>query len=221
MTVFISRYLGPDSVFRSRLTAAGYRLTGRSLIEFEAVPFRDVPSTDWIFFYSRRAVTFFFDQLAGPLKEVRLATFGAGTAEALRSYGYRPDFTGSGKPETVARDFLPHARGQRVLFPRARQSRQSVQRALGDAVVAIDLVVYDNRPSREVPSRDFDVLVFTSPMNARAYFQQRERRPGQRVIAIGRTTAAALQQLQIKELEVALEPSEEGMAKAVIEGSKD
>jgi uroporphyrinogen-III synthase len=203
------------------LTAAGYRVTGRSLIEFEAVPFRIVPPADWIFFYSRRAVTFFFDQLPGPLEEVRLAALGAGTAETLRSYGYRPDFTGAGKPEAAARDFLPHATGQRVLFPRARHSVQSVQRALGDAVVGIDLVVYDNRPSSEVPSRDFDVLVFTSPMNARAFFQQRERRPGQRVIAIGRTTAAALHQLLIKEIEIAPEPSEEGMARVVIGGSKD
>ena len=218
MTVFITRYLAPDSVFYTQLTDAGYRVSGRSLIEFEAVPVRKIPAVDWIFFYSRRGVAFLFDQISALPGECRLAVIGPGTEKKLRSYAYRPDFVGTGKPEQVARDFLKHAHGRRVLFPRARHSRRSVQRALGDAVEAVDLIVYDNRPSGEVPTDDFDVLVFTSPMNARTYFQTRQRLPNQRVIAIGQTTAAALKELGIGRVEVAWEPSEAAMAEMVMTG---
>lgn len=218
MHVFISRKLSTDSVFRARLTAAGHQVTGRTLIEFEAVPFEKVPPCDWIFFYSRRAVRFFFDQLDGPLPGVKLAALGSGTAGTLERYGHRADFTGTGQPEESARAFLSVAAGQRVLFPRARHSRQSVQQALGDAVESVDLIVYNNRPGTMIPGDSFDVLVFTSPMNARAYFDRRKRRSGQRVIAIGHTTAAALQLLDIQGVEVAPRPSEEAMARVVLEG---
>jgi len=214
--IFISRQLQTDSPFRRRLEAAGYLVEGRSLIEFEAVPFEEVPKTDWIFFYSRRSVRYFFEGI-DEIPESKWAVIGPGTKTTLREQGHRADFTGTGDPEQTAQNFLDVARGRRVLFPRARHSRRSVQQRLAGLIQAIDLIVYDNRPSAHVPEKTYDVLVFTSPMSVEAYCRQRNIRPNQRVIAIGRTTAKALEQRGVNEIAVAATPSEESLAEVVME----
>ncbi len=218
----ITRSQGRESPFRRRLEAAGHAVTGRSLVRFEAVSFREVPPADWVFFYSRRGVQYFFEGLeqaglslpAG----VRLAAIGRGTAQALGRLGRQADFSGEGDPGQAARAFARQAAGQRVLFPRARRSRQSVQQDLDGIIEAVDLVVYDNRPAEAVPTGPFDVLVFTSPLNAQAYFARQPRRAGQRLVAIGRTTAAALQALGMEEVAIAAAPSEEELAEVVLGG---
>jgi uroporphyrinogen-III synthase len=213
---FITRELQPDSPFRQQLEKAGWKASGQSLIHFKAVPFERVPATDWIFFYSKRAVRYFFEQLPAPLKQsVKLAAVGPGTAEQLRQRGVQPAFTGNGIPQEVAHDFGRAAKRQHVLFPQARHSRQSVQKALGQRIQAQTLVVYDNRPLRDVPLSRAQVLVFTSPLNVEAYFRQHQLLAGQQTVAIGQPTAEALGALDIAP-KVAAAPDEEALAKAVL-----
>lgn len=76
--------------------------------------------------------------------------------------------------------------------------------------------IYDNRPLANPPHSKADVLVFTSPLNAEAYFSKHPLEPGQQVVAIGDTTGAALRQLGIAGISVAAQPSERGLADAVL-----
>lgn len=215
--IFISRELKEDSTFRTRLEAIGAEVIGQSLIEFAPAAFEYIPPCDWIFFYSKKAVRFFFEGLEGGLPAgVKWAALGKGTAAALASRGITPDFIGAGEPEGVAEAFAREAAGQRVLFPQARQSRQSVQQLLGGALQAVSLVVYDNRPRQSFDIPFCRALVFTSPLNAEAYFGKYTLQPGQSVVAIGRTTAEALRRLGVEEVAVAEEPSEEGLAEVVV-----
>ena len=103
-----------------------------------------------------------------------------------------------------------------MLFPAARHSQRSVPEALGEATEALYLAVYDNAPVPDPPRIDAGVLVFTSPMNAAAYFSRHPLQAHQRVVAIGKTTAEALTGLGIPGVVVAREPSESGMADAVL-----
>ncbi|MCB0639393.1 MAG: uroporphyrinogen-III synthase [Lewinella sp.] len=215
-TVFITREQGPASPFTRRLEAAGWRVYGRSLLQHTAVRFTEVPGCDWIFCYSPRAVGFFLDQLTDrPV--ARWAAIGPGTAKALEAQGVVPDFVGDGDPDSTAMAFLKEAAGQRVLFPRARHSRQSVQRALGAEITSLDLIVYDNQPRADFAVPPCRVLVFTSPLNARAYFGRYTLQEGQRVVAIGPSTAVTLSDLGVIFDTVAAEPSEEGLATAVLQ----
>lgn len=218
-TVFITRELSAGSLFRTQLEADGYVVTGRSLVAFRPELFPALPAAEWIFFYSKKAVRFFFEGLrAAGLAlpaDTRLAALGPGTGAVLRAERGVVDFQGSGDPADTARDFLKVAVGQRVLFPRAAHSRRSVQEALQDNIKAIDLVVYQNEPVRGLARIRAAILVFTSPLNAEAYFAEHRLRPGQKTVAIGRTTASALQQLQVPVDALAEEPSEEGLAAAV------
>ncbi len=223
MHVFISRELRPDSEFSSLLRAQGWTVDGQSLVVLEPLSFDAVPDCDWIFFASKNAVRFFFEQVKQQgiaLPDVRWAALGDATAEALHRYVETVDFTGTGAPDSTAKAFqlqVTAAPGLRVLFPAARHSMQSIAASLGNSIRAIHFEVYDNQPIAEPPERRDDVLVFTSPMNAQAYFSRHSLLPFQKVVAIGATTAEALRQLGIAGVVTAAAASERGLAEAVKE----
>ena len=215
--VFISRDIFEDSIFRKMLTANGFEVHGESLVDFSPVPIAQLPPADWLFFYSKTGVRYFFQQISPEkITGVKLAAIGPGTAEALENEARLPDFTGDGDPESTAAFFLQTAKGRRVLCPRARESRQSIQKLLEPYLTALDLVVYENSPRQDFDLPYFDVLVFTSPMNAQAYFSKKRWRENQKVVAIGKTTAKALAELGIERVSLAENPSEESLAAEVL-----
>ena len=186
--LFISRSLGPESVLRRWAGQRQWVLQDRSLIRFAALPFTPPTGTDWWFYYSSRAVHF-----AGlPPPGVRIAALGSSTAAAALTRCGRVDFSGGGQPQRVAEDFLAVAAGQRVFFPRARQSRRTVQSALVNRLTALDAVCYDNRPAPPPAPIEAAVYIFTSPLNVAAYLDHHALSPGARVLAFGPSTAAAL-----------------------------
>lgn len=219
--VFISRSAGPESTFRQRLEAAGFTVTGNSLVAFEPLAFFLPVRTDWIFFYSRRAAGYFIEELErqqqGYPQGVRTAAIGPGTAATLRKLGVAVDFVGNGRPEEVADAFRQVAAGASVLFPRAEHSRRSIARMLSGEIREVDCVVYRNRPVTAPDLPECDWLVFTSPLNARAWAMARAIDPQQRVVAIGSATAEALQQLGIADILTAREPSEEALAAIILQ----
>lgn len=209
-----------DQPFRQILSTRGVQISGGSLLRFEAAPFTEIPQTDWVFFYSRKAVAFFFRrvrELGVELdRHLKWAAIGPSTAVSIESWGMAVDFIGDGEPAATARHFLAIAEGRRVLFPRAAHSRESIQQLLRGKIEVLDLVVYHNLIDAAAPRPEADVLVFTSPLNAQAYFAQRTPAPGAIIIAIGQTTAAALKNLGVREVIIAAEPSERGLAQAVL-----
>ena len=103
-----------------------------------------------------------------------------------------------------------------LLFPAARHSRQSVLALLSERFRCTHFEVYNNLLVVDPPYSDAEVLVFTSPMNAQAYFSKHILAEKQRVVAIGQTTAGALRELGIATVEVAASPDERGLAEAVL-----
>lgn len=200
-----------------------WKICARPLLVFEAAVFGLPPAHDWVFFYSAQAVAFYQMGLARlgalPLSGVRLAALGDGTAAAVvKAFGQEPDFVGSGNPEATAEAFLQQAKGLRVLFPRARNSRQSIAHLLAGEVEAIGLVVYENRPTAPSPLPCCDYVALTSPMNVEAYLASvGSIGPLQRVIAIGEATAQALREAGVTHLRVARAPSEAELAASLLE----
>lgn len=195
-------------------------MTGISLIDFSAISFQQVPAADWVFFYSSRGLAFFFAGLhhlgLTPDYFPKYATIGKDTARSLRQAGVEPTFIGNGRPNETARDFLPLARGQRVLFPRARHSQQSIQQRIGQELIALDLIVYDNRARTDIAVPFTPYVVLTSPLNAQAYYQLRPPVPQQHFIAIGPTTARAMQALGFPPFTVAEQTDETALAAALL-----
>ncbi len=189
---------------------------GESLIEFKSLPFTPPSSTDWVFFYSKQAVLYFVEALKKMPILPRLATMGSGTAAALEGYGFEVDFRGSGRPEAVAEAFGQLAEGQRVLFPRAKQARRSVQRLLEAIIEVLDLPVYQNTIREQLELPVCQHLVFTSPLNVQAYFAKYALQRGQEVYAIGGTTAAALLEWGVEKMQVAKLAEEAALAALVL-----
>ncbi len=226
MTVFISRELSGSSEFKNLLAAAGWLVEGRSLVALAPLPFREMPECDWIFFSSKNAVRFFFQNIENQkidLPKSKWAALGQATAKVLAEYVGKVDLVGTGEPKGTAVGFReanpgpsPPGVGLRILFPAARRSRQSVMSLLAPDFHCIHFEIYDNQPIAEPPFSAADVLVFTSPMNAEAYFSKHILGKKQRVVAIGATTAGALGELGITAIEIAAEPTEKGLAEAVL-----
>ncbi len=217
--VFISRELSPDSVFLQKLVAAGYEVIGKSLVQFSSVSFTTLPDTDWIFFYSKTAVGFFFEtsRKADLPINAQLAALGEGTAKAIEKQGFQTNFTGNGEPSATAKAFLNIAKGKRVLFPRAANSRQSIQQLLENQIIVIDLIVYQNEPRTDFALPICQWLVFTSPLNAEAYFQRYPLQANQKILAIGETTAQTLRKLKLINPYISDSPSEEALANIILE----
>lgn len=224
MNAFISRPLMPDSDFRSVLRAAGWGVFGQSFVVLSPLSFEAIPPAEWLFFSSQNAVRFFFKNLETQkiiLPDVQWAALGPSTGRMLESFTGQVDFVGTGEPRSTAQLFRRHfdrlklAPGS-VVFPAARRARQSVMSLLGLDFDCTHFDIYDNQPLLNPAQRNEEVLAFTSPMNAEAYFSQHVLLPTQRVIAIGGTTDRALQQLGIVETTIAAEPSERGLAEAVL-----
>ena len=224
MNAFISRPLLPDSDFRSVLRAAGWSVFGQSFVMLSSIPFTSVPPTDWLFFSSQNAVRFFFKNVEKhniTLPEAKWAALGPSTARILESFTEQVDFVGTSEPRSTAQLFRRHFDRQKlapgsVLFPAARRARQSVMSLLGLDFDCTHFDIYDNQPLPHPAQRPEQILAFTSPMNAEAYFSQHKLLLNQRVIAIGGTTDRALQQLGIVETTIAAEPTERGLAEAVL-----
>jgi uroporphyrinogen-III synthase len=223
MTAFISRAIMPDSDFYAVLKAAGWGVSGQSFVTLTPIVFEEVPPCEWLFFSSQNAVRFFFQNLEKqqmPIPDVKWAALGPSTARALEYHRHSADFTGTGEPKGTAQLFRRMAARQpvsgNIVFPAARRSRQSVMTLLQLDFQCIHFDIYDNQPVNNPPQRTENVLAFTSPMNAEAYFSQHALLPGQKVAAIGGTTDRALQALGIRETAIAAEPNEYGLAEAVL-----
>ncbi len=195
--VFISRELQDDAYLAKAAKAWGLQLHAEALQDYTPLRFTDLPAYDWVFFSSKNGVKHFIEQLPSRMAS-KIAVMGKGTLQALHRYGYQADFVGAGGDvQQTARDFLVQAKGQRVLFPMAQNSVQSIQKLLADELEVLNLAVYRNelRTDFEIPT--CEVLVFTSPRNARAYFEKYQWQEGQRVVAIGKTTGKYLQELGV------------------------
>ncbi len=212
--VFITRKLQEDSIFLKELNAANFEVHGETLLSFAPIPFKSVPRADWLFFYSQKGVQFFFEQyfINGLLTPFpfKCAAFGRVTAAAIKKYDAIPYFIGTGEPTITAKAFLDCIDNKTVCFVRAKNSRQSVQKILEGEIDARELIVYQNEIRSDFNLPHFDILVFTSPMNAQAYFSKYQLQPDQHVIAIGKTTQSTLEELGVSCL-VSESPDEVGL----------
>ncbi len=223
-TIFVSRALQENSPLLALLPADQFRLFGQSLIRFSLLPFEDMPDCDWVFFYSRNGVRFFFqrlERLGAELPEhTRLAAIGKGTAASLADIARPPDFVGSGNPDESARAFLKVAEGQKVLFARAYHSAKSVQNMLAPYINIIDLPVYKNEIKTDVDIPETDYVILTSSMNVDAYFQNQPGRSAKVFIAIGQPTAMRYAQWIAGQVFIPERPSEEALARLILDLEK-
>lgn len=213
--VFVSRNLSNDSPIRRVCDEKRLSLTDESLLKFEAIPFDNIPDIDWIFFYSKNGVKFFFEQSKKDLaSSVKIGVMGAPTGRSIAAFrDLKLDFVGKGGIDHIASTFQRKVEGKSVLFVKAKFSRSSIETRLTNVDIH-PLVVYDNSVRVDLPNFSSpDILIFTSPMNAEAYVDQFGIPTSTKVLAIGPTTSLALKKIGVESALIAEQPSEESLAK--------
>jgi uroporphyrinogen-III synthase len=96
----------------------------------------------------------------------------------------------------------------------AENSLDSIRKLINQAK-DFSIPVYRNVPVREIPDAQFDILIFTSPMNTDIWFDNRTYQ-GEKIISIGPTTADHLKTThKIENIVVAENPSEASLAECL------
>ena len=217
--VLITRDLKEKDELILKLDAQGYELEGISFVSFEAIPFDEIPVTDWIFFYSKKGVHYFFSQPndSDLIKNTKIAAIGKGTAAALIQMGRHVDFIGDGQPDQVAEAFLEQASGQSVLFPRAIHSNNSVRNQIDTYCNCYDLIVYKNSIVPQKLSKHYEIIIFTSPLNVVGYLSLNAIEKGTKVISIGPSTTQKLHEFNIQDTLEAAKPELDSLIELIIE----
>lgn len=189
-SIFISRSLKANSPFQ-KIKNDGYNIIDLSLIDIKPVAIEDYPTTHWIFFYTADGVRHFFDTQEYST-DYQYGVLSAGTANVFYSItGRSPKYTGNGIPKDVAENFITYEQGQSILFVKAKNSEDCVRNLLSDEMICKDLIVYKNVIKTEIDLPACDHLIFTSPMNAEAYFSKYKYN-GEQLYAIGQSIADSI-----------------------------
>lgn len=213
-SVFITRDLRESDLFSRVLSDNGFTVKGRSLIDITPIPYKELPSAQWIFFSSKHAVKHFFDQKP-KVDGMKLAAVGKGTSDMLRRYNKKADFIGySTDTRMTAKQFAATVGSSKVLFPQAKGSMRSIQQQLRPGQV-IDLVVYETLKKNETPVNRADIVVFTSPSNVEAFFEKNQFSSDQKAVAMGDATGNALKNFGVSRYKLPASFDDVGLAQAV------
>jgi len=205
--VFISRKLAEYSPFRN---LDNISIIGKSLIEITPLEF-ELPQTDWVFFYSKNGVESFFKKPGVVLIPYKWGALSSGTAGELKKYVQDIEFVGNTDLEISIADQFQKVLGEHesCCFIRAKNSKDSVLKEM-ENTNCFSTPTYNNTPVNESFIEKFDILIFTSSLNAKAYFAKNEY-AGQPVIAIGKPTEKTLRNIGVEKIYIAENPTEESM----------
>ncbi len=219
--VFITRELPETSYLRTALEKHEIELEGRSLIKtFPSINKLDsyiLRNIDWVFFSSRNAIEYFFRLDPQLPKKAKFGVLGRGSEDALRYLGKTADFNGEEEgidTKDIAKEFAKIANGSNVLFPSAKGSLRTIQKALSPQTKIVELTVYETVPEEDVAQSFADVLIFTSPSNVESYFANNLLEPDQQVICIGKSTGKKFDEMGVK-YTLPYSPDEVGLSEAV------
>lgn len=196
-SVFITRNLKANDYFNRVLSAHQYSVEAQSLLDFEAVDFdvSVIDEVEWLFFSSKYGIDFFVNKFdVEKIQQKKIAVLGKGTEYFLNQKGFKADFVGDGHGDTTAKLFDDMIqKNTKVLFPIANDSLEQVQKHLSNNLIECkNLVVYKNTIKENFSKTDADIIVFTSPMNVKAYLSKYKIEPHQTIISIGRSTGIVL-----------------------------
>ncbi len=197
--VFITRNVQDKDFLSRSLKGINFRLEAKSLIEFKQIQIKEIPTTDWLFFSSKHAVKYFFNQKPA-IGKVKIGCVGKGTSEELRKFGFRADFIGqSTDTKLIGKQFASLVGSAKVLFPVAKDSLLSIQSQFPKKDNAINIPVYTTIKHSVEVDESFNIIIFTSPSNVDAYFEKNKLNSNQKAVAMGEATKNALLKKGVKE----------------------
>ena len=176
-------------------------LHAESLIQLEFCGPKQLPQSDWIFVSSKNAAQFLWDFYPNELKNRKLAAVGRKTANHLENFGLKCDFIGSlADTRKVGEDFKKVLMNKYCLFPTSDKTTGKVYAALADHQFET-LELYRTLELQK-KLLDFDILMFTSPANVRAFLAKNEIKKNATIWTIGPSTTKSLNPFSCNTLKV-------------------
>lgn len=189
--VFISKTSREKDYLEKALKKLNFDVTAKSLIDFKPIKFHHMPISEWIFFSSKHAVRYFFNQKP-TIGKVKFGCISKQTSAELRQYGHRADFIGQNTDtKFVGKQFASLVGSAKVLFPVAKESMMSVQQQMFTKNT-INLAVYETLKQGIEIDKSTNIVVFTSPSNVEAFFEKNKWQEHYKAVAMGEATEHAL-----------------------------
>ncbi len=155
----------------------------------------DFTQYDAIVLTSKQAVPA-LNKISSGWKEVPLLTIAEKTAEEARRDGATVMLSGDGYGDSLAEIIVNGFFDKKWLYPRPEIVASDFGQKVRDAGVQMDeAIVYKTSCNEETSTlsiEDDAVLIFTSPFTIECFLKYYQFKPTYRVVAIGKTTAAAL-----------------------------
>lgn len=196
---------------------------------------RDLARFDWVAFSSASAVEIFRQRWmnagrAGEDLGVKVAAVGTATARALADWGVRVDFLPDRFVGDALARMLPLEKGERVLFPRARDARkETVEVLAARGAEVVDLAIYRTVPDAIPPAvladiqRGVDAVLFTSESSVVHFTAAVQGRVDDglleraRIVCIGPVTADAVRRRGLRVDAVADVHTTDGLLETLVE----
>jgi galactose mutarotase-like enzyme/uroporphyrinogen-III synthase len=163
-----------------------------SFLSFSPIELKKFPTSEVLFFSSKRAVDYFLKQ-SEISENTAVACIGESTKIHLNSKGILVDFVGenAGKPETISKKFA-HWLGERTCtILLAKESKKTILKHLNQSKTECCTVYETHIHTRKI-EQEFDYIAFTSPSNVEGYLKENEIPNTTHVIAWGETTKQCL-----------------------------
>ncbi|MGZ3864624.1 MAG: hydroxymethylbilane synthase [Bacteroidia bacterium] len=214
--VFVSKAAKETDYLPRALKNLGFDAQIESLIDFKQVKMHILPVSDWIFFSSKRAVKYFFQQ-EPKIGKVKFGCISKETAMELRQFGHRADFIGqNADTKFVGKQFASIAGSSKVLFPIAKDSLQSIQYQLNKRENAINIVVYETITHPVTIDPATQIFVFTSPSNVDGFFAKNKWNDNYKAVAMGDATEAALIRKRVRKCVKPISFDDMGLLQAIL-----
>ena len=212
-SIWISRDLKKNSIFRKVIKKNNHKITDESLIKLDSKNINSLPDCNWIFLNSAFALDSIL-HLKNDFNMKKIAAFGPATAKHIQKHGLNVDFIGLGTPQQVAEKFDSIISSKELVFiPSSNKSLGTVQGILKDSNKRIletyTTILIDKK------LKHYDLLVFTSPSNVEAFLNS-NKISDQKVISIGPSTTSALKNAGIINVFESFESSELALADTVL-----
>ena len=187
-SVFITKSPADRGVLYDFCVAHSIDIRYHSFLMFKQVDLLEIPTSNVLFFSSKRAVDYFLNQSKIP-NNSSIACIGESTKKHLETKGFHVDFVGenAGQPEVVSRKLSDWLGTRTITIVLAKDSKQSIVKQLDPTKIKL-AVVYETLISAQKMNQSYDCYVFTSPSNVDGFLLENSLPSDANIIAWGETT---------------------------------
>ena len=152
----------------------------------------------------------------------KIGVIGPGTERAIEDHGWKADFLPkSTDPKEGIDEFAEMLPSNETVIMACSDKSLKRMHGIVPENQLIEWEFYENVAAPEISKSNANYLIFTSPSNADAYLDFHELDANQLVVAIGKTTDAALEMRGIINKIRAEHPTEESIWAAICKGSSN